>query len=99
MARRPQESFGAAARFLGCADDPDAIARAIDCASFDRLRAQEAERGFIEKPRPAERFFRAGRVGGWRDHLSPEQATRIVADHGAMMRRLDYLDSDGRPVF
>ena len=35
-------------------------------------------------------FFRRGEAGGWRDELTPDQATRIEADHASMMRRLGY---------
>jgi hypothetical protein len=96
MASCPLETFGAAARFLGRDASRDALLRAIEAAKFGRLQSEERERGFVEKPRMAERFFREGRVGGWRDHLSPEQAARIVADHGAAMRRLGYIDGEGR---
>jgi aryl sulfotransferase len=96
MASRPLETFGAAARFLGHDSGRDSLLRAIEAASFSRLQSEERERGFVEKPHKAERFFREGRVGGWRDHLSREQAARIVADHETAMRRLGYIDGDGR---
>ena len=46
--------------------------------------------GFTEKPWGAPAFFREGRSDGWRRALTPEQADRIVAAHGPMMRRLGY---------
>jgi aryl sulfotransferase len=54
------------------------------------LQAPEQATGFIEKPIQAAAFFREGRVDGWRQVLTAEQATRIVAAHGAVMRRCNY---------
>jgi hypothetical protein len=99
MVMRPFETFTAAVRFLKLADDEAAIRRAIDASRFDRLRDEEDQTGFVEKPRKAARFFREGQVGDWRSHLSPDQARRIIDDHRDVMRRLGYLDDDDRPKF
>jgi aryl sulfotransferase len=90
MQADPHAAFGAVAAFLGLPSDRAAIAAAVEAATFSRLQAHERESGFIEKPRQAAAFFREGRVDGWRQALSPEQAARIVAAHGAVMRRLGY---------
>jgi aryl sulfotransferase len=90
MQADPHAALGAVATFLGLPCDQAAIAAAVEAATFSRLQSQERESGFIEKPRRAAAFFREGRVDGWRQALSPEQAARIVAVHGAVMRRLGY---------
>jgi len=90
MQADPNAALGAVAAFLGLPCDRSAIAAAVEAATFSRLQAQERESGFIEKPRRAEAFFREGRADGWRQALSPEQAARIAAAHGAVMRRLGY---------
>jgi hypothetical protein len=69
---------------------PDQIAAAIKASSFFRLQAQEREAGFVEKPYRMANFFRQGCTDGWRRELTPEQAARIVAAHGPVMRRLGY---------
>lgn len=88
------DTAGAFARALAFAGRPataEEIKRAVSFAAFASLQAQEREKGFNEAPRrPNARFFRRGEAGAWRDELSPEQAARIEADHGAMMRRLGY---------
>lgn len=87
----PEGAAAAIAGFLGMAADCTTIRRAITAASFDALRAQEDGAGFRERDNRTTRFFRRGVVGGWRDTLTVAQATRIVRDHGPMMRRMGYL--------
>jgi hypothetical protein len=79
------------ARKLGITRDEARIRRAVEFSSFKTLQAQEAEAGFIEKSEHSQRFFRAGRAGGWRDKLSATQAAAIERDHGEQMRRFGYL--------
>jgi hypothetical protein len=86
----PHAAFAAAAAFLGLPRGPGQIAAAIEGSSFSRLQAQEREGGFVEKPQHLPAFFREGRTDGWRRELTPEQAARIVAAHGRVMRRLGY---------
>jgi hypothetical protein len=86
----PAAAFGAIARFLDLPHDPEPIAAAVAATSFSRLQEQERASGFIEKPRQAAAFFREGRIDGWRHELSKEQAARIVAAHGKVMRRFGY---------
>lgn len=75
---------------LGWMIEPGAPERAAAATRFDMLREAEAEKGFGERPPAAERFFRSGRAGGWRDVLSADQALRIERAHGPMMTRLGY---------
>ena len=70
---------------------PAALAGAVEATRFDHLRAEEERHGFRERQPKAERFFREGRSGGWREALSADQARRIAHDHGEMMERLGYL--------
>lgn len=86
----PRAAFGALARHLLLAPSPAQLDRAIELSSFERLKAQEEEHGFREKPKAAERFFRTGKAGQWREVLSDEQVARILADHGVQMRRFGY---------
>jgi aryl sulfotransferase len=86
----PHAAFAGIAAFLGLPSDPERIAVAIETAAFPRLQALEQAVGFVEKPIQAAAFFREGSVDGWRQVLTAEQATRIVAAHGAVMRRCNY---------
>lgn len=82
--------FARALDFLGAEYAEEDVARAVRHTRFEELRAQEAAKGFRERASKAAPFFRDGRVGGWRDHLSAEQARTIERDHGPIMARLGY---------
>jgi len=89
MLAAPAERLARVAQFLGL---PSERAEAAAGATrFEILRAQEEAHGFDERPRTAERFFRQGRAGSWRDALSPAQRGRIERDHGEAMERFDYV--------
>ncbi len=98
LAARPLETFTRAAAFLDLPTDRPRVEKAIRHSEFSELRRQEDERGFHERGSRSEPFFRRGRAGGWRDSLTPEQVERIIDDHGAVMRRIGYLDAGGNPV-
>jgi hypothetical protein len=88
---RPQETFTRAARFLQLPDDPERIAKAIRFSDFRELARQEAEKGFRERPRHAERFFRQGQSGEGRQRLTSEQIERLTQGHAEVMLRFGYL--------
>jgi len=91
MIERSFEVFSKAICFLGFDCDSMRLEKALAACRFDVLCAREAQEGFCERPRGVDRFFRRGIAGGWRDDLTTEQARRIVAMHGRVMRRLGYL--------
>jgi aryl sulfotransferase len=90
MLADPHAAIGALAAFLSLPHGSETIAVAAEATRFSRLQAQERKAGFTEKPRQAAAFFREGKVDGWRRVLTPEQAARVVASHGAVMQRLGY---------
>jgi hypothetical protein len=95
----PIRWFEAVVAFAGLAADLSRVERAVGWSTFDRLRDQEARRGFRERPmRATAPFFRTGRPGGWRDALSAAQVSRIIRDHGAMMARFGYVNAHGAPA-
>jgi hypothetical protein len=99
MKSQSLEVFTKAVRFIGLDHTREQIQKAIDFSSFDVVRQQEEAAGFHEKSPASCRFFRKGEVGSWRDELDENQARRIVQDHGEVMRRLGYLDAEGKIVF
>ena len=91
MLAEPKKTFGALARHLLFKPSDEQLDGAIDGSSFERLREQEEKEGFQERPKKAERFFREGRAGQWKDVLTPAQVQRIVDAHGEQMQRFGYL--------
>lgn len=95
MHQTPVETFGAAVRFAGLAPSTQEIKDALARSRFDALKQQEQEDGFLEKARVSASFFRKGRVGSWREYLTPHQVERLIQNHGKVMRRFGYLAADG----
>src|SRR5437764_9074924 len=91
MLNEPQKTFGALARHLLFKPSDEQLTDAIDRSSLERLREQEEKDGFRERPAKAERFFREGRAGQWKEVLTPQQVQRIVDAHGEQMQRFGYL--------
>jgi hypothetical protein len=94
MVQAPLETFAGIISFAGLDLDEPRLRQAVEFARFDRLQAQEAASGFREKPVHCASFFRKGRVGSWREELTPDQADQIIAAHQNTMRRFGYLDED-----
>lgn len=90
LIRQPVETFSAVLEFTGLGVDADRVRRAVAFSEFGELKAQETQRGFVEKPPNVQPFFRSGRVGEGRDVLSAAQMQRLITQQGAVMRRFDY---------
>lgn len=99
MLMQPMETFSKAVDTLGINKSPLEISRAISASSFEKLKGQEKESGFRERPHTASEFFRAGKTGSWRDSLTEHQVNLIIESHQEVMLRYGYLDSRGNPTF
>ncbi|OWY14197.1 sulfotransferase [Thioclava sp. JM3] len=95
MLAKPTEAFGQALTFLGLSVEATRLARAIGFSTFEALSSQEAQTGFRERPGKAERFFREGRAGSWRETLTSAHVDRIIGTHHDVMTRFGYLDAEG----
>ncbi len=71
MLAAPERSFGRLTAFLRLRADADQLRRAIEKSSFGEMARQEELHGFNERPGTAEKFFRSGKAGQWREALSP----------------------------
>lgn len=98
MCLEPKRVFSEVVQFLGIETTGADIDKAIEQTSFERLRQQEAEKGFSERIYPESKFFRKGQVGDWQNVLTDEQVGRIIAVNGSTMRKLGYLDADNNPT-
>jgi aryl sulfotransferase len=94
----PLATFARAVRFAGLDYGEVQIEKAIRFSAFDILQQQEETDDFRERSPVANRFFRKGQSGSWREELTAEQVARVVRDHAGVMRRLGYLDEHGEVV-
>lgn len=80
------------ARFLKLdgADDATKLRRAVEFSSFARMQEAESQHGFKERPPVMRQFFRSGRVGDWRRHLTATQAWAVLEAHGSVMSAWGY---------
>jgi aryl sulfotransferase len=91
MKENPVNTFSKAFSFLGINTTPEKIAEAVNISSFENLKKQEEEKGFLEKSIRSNAFFRKGIAGAWKEVLSDEQAQKIMSHHGDVMRQFNYL--------
>jgi hypothetical protein len=91
MVAAPMEAFGGLIRFLGLPPNRDRLERAVRFSSFDELRQQEDREGFVERGEKADRFFRAGKAGGWREELTEAEVRAVVEAHRQQMQRFGYV--------
>jgi hypothetical protein len=94
MIANPFRAFGGLARHLLLRPTAEQLGKAIERASFKNLQEQESKGGFREKPEKAEKFFRSGKTGEWRDKLNRRQVRRIVQAHHVQMRRFGYITDE-----
>ena len=96
MVRRPMETFGAVAEFLGFLPDEARLRRAIAFSRFEELAGQERAGGFVEARGDGLAFFRQGRIGVWRDVLSDAQVRQLTDALGPVLVDLGYATAEGR---
>jgi hypothetical protein len=96
MLEHPLEVFGELTRWLQLPQDPARLRKAVELSSFDQLKQQERAKGFKEKPKSADVFFREGKAGQWRSQLTRNQIRRIMSDHSEQMRRFGYFEEAQR---
>lgn len=96
MKADPVPTFQAAAKFADLPHDRAAVERALEYSRFERLKEQEKESGFKEKPGKSKAFFRKGTVGGWREELPAAAVDAIRDGHADVLRRFGYLDEQNR---
>lgn len=63
------------------------LRRAIRETSFSKLKKQEQQKGFKERPEGMKAFFATGTSGGWREALSDEQIARVRNEFAPALQR------------
>lgn len=90
MHEQPFETFKEMVGKLDMDYSDEAIMRAIEASSFKKLKEQETNKGFVERPYKENSFFRKGTVDGWKEELTAEQVKRITDAHASIMERFGY---------
>lgn len=98
MTGSTEATFKKIAEFLQLPSDEHSVATALEKCSFDRLKAQEKEKGFREKPIAAAGFFDNDILGDWKTALTKRQVTTILHDHREVMQAFGYADVNGNPI-
>lgn len=96
MTANPATTFAAVLDFLKLPRDRKRLKKAFRFSSFRELAGQEERKGFVERSKGAERFFRRGRVGDWRTVLSQREIDLVVGHHREVMAELGYLSPQGK---
>ena len=91
MKTSPIDAFTKAMKFLQIETTQEQIQLAIDNAQIEKLQQLEEKFGFKEKPPKVGRFFRKGIVDDWKQELTSEQISTIVANHAIVMNKFGYL--------
>ena len=94
----PLVNFTAIAKFLDLPSDPENIKRAIDLSAFEKVQKQEEKEDFKEKPAHTEKFFRQGKVDGWKEQLSQKQIDSIITAHRETMLQFNYIEDQNIPL-
>lgn len=97
MKDQPEDTFSRVVKFCGWDLDKERLQKTLRFSSIDVLQEQEQEQGFHEKSPAPSPFFRSGRSGEWREHLSELQAAEIVDQHWALMVECGYLSEHTGP--
>lgn len=95
LSASPEEHFGRLVEFLKLPQDDQRLRKAIRFSAFEVLAEQETTNGFLERSTNAERFFRKGGVGRYREDLSLNQVEGLVEFHRQTMEELGYVSKDG----
>ncbi len=86
--------LAAMVRFLGLEGnaDGDRIRRAVSFSAFEQLQEDEANNGFRNRARSCRTFFRSGKAGQWRQHLTSKQVAEVVRANERVMKEWGYWD-------
>jgi hypothetical protein len=90
MKADPFASFAKAVETMGLSYSAEQIEKAIELTRFERLKAQEEEKGFKEKAIKSSSFFHQGKAGRWKEELTLAQIHQIMLFNEKMMRKFGY---------
>lgn len=87
------ETFAEIVKHVGLEVKMNRIKKAVEITELSKLRDKEKQAGFTESsPHAKDQFFGKGKVGGWREKLTPKQIYTIEKRFGTVMKRYGYLE-------
>ena len=89
--QNPYKAFRTILLRLSLKIDKARIEKAVEFSSFDTLKKQESESGFIERSKKSTTFFRSGKSEAWRDVVTDEIQSLFRKEHGRIMKKYKYL--------
>lgn len=92
LKNKPLETFKNILNLIDYKASEIEIEKAIEACNFDRLKNQEIEFGFREKPKTSKRFFNQGKVDQWKEKLTISQIEIIKKFNEPMMREFGYWE-------
>lgn len=92
LKNNPQDTFIRVLKQIEYEATEEEICSAIEATEFEKLKNQEAEFGFREKPKACKSFFNKGEVGQWKVQLNQEQTSIIKQFNEPMMREFGYWE-------
>lgn len=91
MLKNPSKTFSRIMSELEFSVSREDIEKAIDMASFSKLKQKEEKEGFKEKNIKTKAFFRSGTSGSYINELTEQQIQLVKNYQGKQMQRLGYL--------
>jgi hypothetical protein len=95
LSANPYKYFKGLIDFLHLDFHEENFQRSLEASSFEYLKRQERQTGFKEKSPKTKTFFREGKSGTWKKYLNEKQISEISRRHCEVMKRLNYLDTNG----
>jgi hypothetical protein len=92
MLDEPLIAFAKVVKALGWNNTQQEIEHAILASQFDRIKKVEEEKGFQEKAKNTQVFFRQGKKGNWKNEISALQAEELISKHYKTLIALSYID-------
>lgn len=88
--KRPGEVLGNVLYKMEIDPVTSKIDKAVELCEFSKLQKSENDNGFQEAVENR-KFFRSGKIGEWKEKLTPAQAKKIEIYHSDMMKELKYV--------
>ncbi len=90
MIQQPEHEFKRIVEFSGLKYQHKKLLKAIENSSFHKLKEEENNSTFRERPMKSKIFFRKGQVDNWKNELSIEQIKTLAQKHTKIIKELKY---------